>query len=369
VPPTERLDALNPIERAIYEGTVVADIGLRTALGTVITAAMLPWGLSGAPRHENRRLGLYRELAAEGDAERVFRPPPRVKVDVAAPGRIRLPARNREAEVLRFSSPFQALNPSVRREYARHSRNRIAYAQHWRHEDGPRPTLCVIHGFGASPYWLNSAFFAVPWFFGHGYDVLLYTMPFHGLRRGLFSPVNGSELFAHGVAHFNEAIIHAVHDFRVFLDHLEATGVEQVGLTGLSLGGYMTSLLAAIEPRLRFVIPNAAVTDVATLAESWFPPNLAMRTVARLRNLPLEDMRAAWAVHSPLTYAPVVPRERRMIIGGLGDRLAPPEQSERLWDHWDRPRIHWFVGNHVMHLSRGAYLREMRQFMGELGFG
>jgi hypothetical protein len=369
VPPTERLNALNPLERAVYEGTVLADIGLRTALGSVITAAMLPWGLSGAPRGENRRLDLYRELAGAADATEVFRAPQRVRVERARPGRVRIPVGNREAELLRFSSPYVAINPAVRRDYARHTRNRIAYAQHWRHEDGPRPTLCVIHGFGASPYWLNSAFFALPWFFGRGYDVLLYTMPFHGLRRGMFAPVNGTELFAHGLAHFNEAIIHAVHDFRAFLDHLEDTGVEQIGLTGLSLGGYMTALLAAVEPRLRFAIPNAAVTDVPTLTADWFPPNLALRGLARVRGLPYEEMQAALAVHSPLTYAPVVAHERRMIIGGLGDRLAPPEQSERLWEHWDQPRIHWFVGNHVMHLSRGAYLREMRQFMSALGFG
>ncbi|MEA2167733.1 MAG: hypothetical protein QOF76_1033 [Solirubrobacteraceae bacterium] len=368
MPPTERISQLNPIERAVYEGSVLADVALRTGLSSVITAAMLPWGVSNAPRTENRKLTFYRELAAEADAEKTFRAPPRVEVTSAGPRRVRLPFGQREAEMLRFPSPYQAINPAVRTAYGKHSRNRIAYAQHWRHDDGPRPTLCVIHGFGASPYWLNSAFFALPWFFGNGYDVLLYTMPFHGLRRGMFSPVNGTELFMHGVAHLNEAIIHAVHDFRVFVDHLERTGVEQVGLTGLSLGGYMTSLLAAVEPRLRFVIPNAAVTDMETLIAGWFPIDQVLGAVSSVRRLPRDQMQASLAVHSPLNYAPVVAKERRMIIGGLGDRLAPPEQSEQLWEHWDRPQIHWFVGNHIMHLSRGAYLKEMRRFMADLGF-
>jgi pimeloyl-ACP methyl ester carboxylesterase len=368
VPPTDRITDLDPLSRAVYETTVLADVALRTALGSVITGAMAPWGLTRNIKAENRRLGFYRDLAAEPDPERVFRTPPRVDVTTMRPGRITLPLQQRGAEVLRFASPYQAINPAVRAAYGRHSRNRIAYAQHWRHEDGPRPTLCVIHGFGASPYWLNSAFFALPWFFAHGYDVLLYTMPFHGLRRGMFAPLNGTELFAHGVCHLNEAIIHAVHDFRVFVDHLERTGVEQIGLTGLSLGGYMTALLAAVEPRLQFVIPNAAVTDMKSLIRTWFPTNQVISAVTKLRGLPREEIENALAVHSPMTYQPVVPKNRMMIIGGLGDRLAPPEQSERLWEHWDRPRIHWFVGNHVMHLSRGAYLREMRRFMAEADF-
>lgn len=369
MPPTGRIAALNPLERAVYESTVLADVALRTALGSVVTAAMLPWGLSNAALRENDKLGFYRELAASRDATKVFAPPEYTDVVTSRPGRIPLPGRQREAEMLRFDSPYVAINPAVRVAYGRHARNLTAYAQHWRHDDGPRPTLCVIHGFGASPYWLNSAFFALPWFFGHGYDVLLYTMPFHGLRRGLLAPVSGTGLFAHGAAHFNEAIIHAVHDFRIFVDHLERTGVEQVGLTGLSLGGYMTALLAAVDPRLRFAIPNAAVTDIKALSAGWFPTNVGMEAVSCARGLPHDEMLDALAVHCPLTYAPLLDKERLMIIGGLGDRLAPPEQSELLWEHWGRPRIHWFVGNHVMHLSRGAYLKEMRRFMGGLGFG
>ena len=37
---------------------------------------------------------------------------------------------------------------------------------------------------------------------------------------------------------------------------------------------------------------------------------------------------AAAMFHSPLNYPAVVPKDRRLIIAGLGDRLAPPEQAE-----------------------------------------
>jgi hypothetical protein len=41
---------------------------------------------------------------------------------------------------------------------------------------------------------------------------------------------------------------------------------------------------------------------------------------------------AATRYPSPLNYAPLVPKDRRLIIAGLGDRLAPPEQAELLWN-------------------------------------
>ena len=50
------------------------------------------------------------------------------------------------------------------------------------------------------------------------------------------------------------------------------------------------------------------------------------------------------------------------------DRLAPPEQAEILWNHWDRCAFHWFPGNHVLHVSQPDYLRRMTRFMADFMF-
>ena len=57
-----------------------------------------------------------------------------------------------------------------------------------------------------------------------------------------------------------------------------------------------------------------------------------------------------------------------LIIAGLGDRLAPPQQAEMLWRHWDRCDFHWFPGNHVLHVSQPDYLRRMTRFLGPVMF-
>ena len=58
---------------------------------------------------------------------------------------------------------------------------------------------------------------------------------------------------------------HAVHDFRIFMDYLESRGVNRIGVTGISLGGYTSALLATVEERLHFSIPNVPVVSLPDL--------------------------------------------------------------------------------------------------------
>jgi hypothetical protein len=39
-----------------------------------------------------------------------------------------------------------------------------------------------------------------------------------------------------------------------------------------------------------------------------------------------------------------------------------------LWEHWGRCRMHWYPGNHVLHLQRDQYLREVGRFLRTIGF-
>jgi pimeloyl-ACP methyl ester carboxylesterase len=365
-------DQLSLRTRAVVEASALADIGLRTLAASMVTASVLPLALSPKRlRDERAALEHYGALTEAADVERSF-PAPLGDHPVRARRVSPVPLRGQQGsvELLSFESRFRAVNPAMREAYAAHERNRIARAQHWRHTDGegPRPTLCVIHGFTASPYWVNSAFFSLPWFFHNGYDVLLFTLPFHGRRQSRRSPYSGHGTFAHGFANLNEAMAQAVHDFRVFTTYLLETSASQVGVTGLSLGGYTSALLAAVEDRLQLCVPNAPVTDFPAVMRSWHPAGEVLRGAMTLGRIPKEEVDQALRYSSPLTYEARVPKERRMIVAGLGDRLAPPEQSEWLWEHWDRCRMHWFPGNHVLHVNRVAYLREMRDLMAEVGF-
>jgi pimeloyl-ACP methyl ester carboxylesterase len=361
-------------QRLIVDSSALADIALRTGVASMVGAAMVPSVAAsllrpGTARAEADTLRFYADVAAAQDP-RVSFPAP------TAPPRISSRPANPVAEWtahgrvhnIRFRSSFEAVNPAMRERGRGYRRNNIVHAQHWRHDDGPHPTLCVIHGFMGSAYLFNGLFLSLPWFYRSGYDVLLYTLPFHGARAERFSPYSGYGFFANGFAGFAEAMAQAVHDFRSLVDYLEFTGVDKVAVTGISLGGFTSALLACVDDRLQAVIPNVPVVTPDRTVDEWFPANklVAFNRMASRIDRELESGATRYA--SPLNYPPLVPRERRLIITGLGDRLAPPEQAELLWEHWERCAFHWFPGNHLLHVSQPDYLRRMTRFLGPFMF-
>jgi len=360
-------------QKLIVDSSAVADLGLRTALASVIGAGMIPRMAASAIRSragdDPDALRFYADLAATKDPQQCFPAPSGPPLVSARPaGPVAQWVARGQVQNISFQSSYDAVYPGVRERRRGYVRNNVVHAQHWRHDDGPRPTLCVIHGFMGSPYLFNGLFFSLPWFFRTGYDVLLYTLPFHGPRAEKGSPYSGYGFFMDGIPGFAEAMAQAVHDFRSVLDYLEHTGVDRIALTGMSLGGYTSALIASVDDRIQAVIPNVPVVTPDRTVDEWFPANLLVKLGNRLAHIDQDLVAAAGQYHSPLNYVPLVPQDRRLIITGLGDRLAPPQQAELLWEHWDRCAFHWFPGNHILHVSQPDYLRRMTKFMSPFMF-
>lgn len=345
--------------------TAAADCVVRSGLGVLVSMGLLTsLGTKAGARREMERLSFYKKYADLADAQVVFTKPEkpqhiqrtRIRDLASEHGRVR-------REQLSFDSQYQPLCPQIAESYQRNRRNRVAHAQHWTHGDGPRPTLIFVHGIVASPYWLNSLAFCLPWFYKQGYDVVLYTLPFHGARRAWHEFYSGQGYLGGGIAGLNEAMRQAVHDVRILIDEVLDRGAPSVGISGFSLGGYVAALLATVDERLAFCIPNSPLVAPIDMALEWQPTGDLVRFLMRRHGFGVRDLRHGTAFHSPLTYKPAIDADRLMIIGGAGDRFTSPHLVNLLHENWRGSHLHWFPGNHVLHLQHRDYLKLMKRFM------
>lgn len=345
-------------------GSAMVDRVLSSGLGAMISGAMLPGILLGNDRLSQRKhLDFYAGLAEARDAQKVFAAPPSVAMEECPPPRLTRVPRGVSAVELCFDSPFKPLLKDLHAQYLQQSKNLRASALHWRHPGSPRPTMILVHGVLENWYTFNASFFSLKRFYDQGYDILLYTLPFHGRRAERWHPFSGYGLFSGGFAQLNEAILHAVSDLRVYFDYLLDRGAPSVGISGLSLGGYISALLAVVEPRLAFCIPNSPLVAPVDTMRGWQPTGRLLDLLNDYSGLSPLALRRGMAIHSPLSYQPVLDPERVMIIGGAGDRFTPPRFVRLLHAHWPESYLHWFPGNHMVHLGRAKYLDLMMRFM------
>jgi pimeloyl-ACP methyl ester carboxylesterase len=357
------IDRRYPLTTAFSAGLdMLTCTGLGATVGSLLAANMMMPGQNFA--RELAKLDLYATLAANGDVAASFQAPPaRVPVIETSTVFFGFQPFSIRTSLLSFDSPFEPVDKTIRGPYARMGGGGRAYAQYWSHRGGARKTLIFVHGFIADPYWFNARMFGLRKLYKQGYDILLVTLPFHGYRKAWFEPFSGFGYFSRGMGHINEAMLQAVLDLRIFVDYLLKRGAPHVGIAGYSLGGYMSAIMAAVEPRLSFAIPMCPVVSVVDAAMDWPSTRLLFGQFLRLTGLDLPDLRQATAVHSPLTYGPALPADRRLIMSASGDRLTTPRQIGLLRDHWAGSEMYWFPGNHLMHFERAKYQEHMRQFM------
>jgi len=361
-PDATEADAKHPFK---VRSTAVLDRMLRTGLGTAIALAMSPSLVTRErARTELDRLGFYADLADRGDVDAVFSPAPRdVEVRSRYGSRYEWQPRGFAVRQLSFETPYVPLHPDLRSDWAAHQRNRVVQAQHWLHPEGPRPTLVFVHGYIMDSHFANSWGFSLPWLYKMGYDILMPTLPFHGSRREKGQPFSGFGFLSGGLAHMNESMLQAIQELRVWLDYLFNQGAPQVGISGLSLGGYLSAIMATVDPRLAFCIPNSPVIAPVDMAMEWQPIRPLLKVAMRRDRVSVRELRHGMALHSPLSYPPRIDPRRILIIGGAGDRVTPPRFMHLLHQHWTGSGLRWFPGNHIVHLHQAKYLRLMQRFM------
>jgi hypothetical protein len=242
-----------------------------------------------------------------------------------------------------FESGYEpAEDEPARARWLGYRPNRTAWARVLRAGAADRPWLVCFHGYQMGWAFTDVAAFQRLW---RRYDlnVVMPVLPLHGPRK--IGRRSGDGFLDGDVLNSVHAEAQAMWDARRILSWLRAQGTPGIGVFGLSLGGYNAALLAALDADLACAIPGIPATDFSRLMWRHGAP-LELRSVEHhgmQRAIAQEVLR----VVSPLELEPRVPKEHRAIFAGTADRLVPPDQAHDLWEHWGRPRIHWYQGAHV----------------------
>jgi len=257
------------------------------------------------------------------------------------------PFRGVPLERFRFDSDFEPhADEPGRDRWLNYPKVNEAAGWILRHGDGQdRPWIFVINGYRTGDLGTDLMSFRVKHLHNDlGLNVANVTLPLHGPRS--LGRTSGARVLNSGAMNTVHTIAHGAWDIRRVLAWLRTEmGAEQIGLSGISLGGYMVSLMSCLDDDLACVIAGVPESDLVRGMRRHIDPYLP--PFYEQWGLSWGPLERVFTPVSPLAMESKVPHDRRYIYAGLLDRWVRPGNVKTLWEHWDQPSIHWYQGSHL----------------------
>ncbi|MDX2037304.1 MAG: alpha/beta hydrolase family protein [Isosphaeraceae bacterium] len=274
----------------------------------------------------------FEPTAAEADVPELFRLPPARFTYEMEP---RLETPRYRVFAVRFPSPV--VTPVAE--------NNIVHADYFEPKGGgKRPAVVVLHILGAD---FALARYLAARLADRGVASLFVKLPYYGERR----PKGGDQRFLSAdIERSVGSMRQGVLDVRRGLAWLAArpeVDANALGVTGISLGGIISSLAAAAEPRVAraaFLLAGGGLDDILwnmpepqarRYRDAWIQAGKTREDFAKLTR-PLD----------PLTHAHRLAGKRLMMIAGTIDDVIPPTAASALWKAAGEPPITWYECGH-----------------------
>jgi dienelactone hydrolase len=222
--------------------------------------------------------------------------------------------------------------------------NNTVHADYYRpHGAGPFPTVILLDILDGSQTvcQVQAAILAK-----NQIAALHVQMPYYGPRR---PPGEQIRLLSPAVEESIENIRQTVLDVRraaAWLASRPDVDRDRLAIMGTSLGSFMASLSAAMEPRLgRAVI----ILGGGNLVDAYWddPRATPYRKAYEESGGTKEKLQAIIAPVDPITYAEQLKQRKLLFLAAKRDDIVPPKAAESLWQATGKQKIVWYDATHV----------------------
>ena len=316
-------------------------------------------GFRGASENTVEDLGPYLDVGVS----ELF-PAPVVPRDMVRT-RPRIALGPRVTETLRWHSQHTVLCPHYRARHANEYLVNQRVVGRWIHprKGERRRALIYVHGWLEPGPWVEEAAFLPRLHDELETDVLHIQLPFHGSRNPRSALFHGEFFWSADLVRSLEAVRQSALDVRTLMAWLRSRGYTEVGVTGLSLGGSITMLLACVSPTPDYIVP---IISHLQLREAVEDAPILWRMKRDLERFGIDrNERARLFERLGLgSFVPVLARERQLWVPARDDQYITAPLVDRQWRAWGEPPIEWVPGGHMtfpLHVTR--ILARMKSFL------
>lgn len=257
-------------------------------------------------------------------------------------------AGSRVTETLSWTSAHEPLCQKYGRRHRHEYRKNLTAWARWMHPRGGqrKSLLLYVHGWLEPGSWVEEATLMPSWFKNLGVDVAHVQLPFHGRRGPRGQLFHGEWFWTADLVRSLEAVRQAVMDVRSAVAHFRSIGYEEIGVTGLSLGGSITMLLACVSPTPDYVVPMIAHLKLAHAVEE---AGILWRMKSDLDRMGVnkEKRRDLFSRVAIGQAKPVLDPKQQLWIAAEEDAYLRADLVREQAEEWGKPEVLWIKGGHM----------------------
>jgi dienelactone hydrolase len=181
-----------------------------------------------------------------------------------------------------------------------------------------------------------------------GVAALFVKLPYYGERRPAGGGLNSKRFLSSDIERTVTAMRQGICDVRraaCWLRSRPEVDGRRLGVAGISLGGIVSAVAAAVDPAIQEGAFLLAGGDLSRIL--WEMPEAAsFRAWWTASGRTLPDLKALTDPFDPLRYAHRLSGKRVFMMAGLVDEVIPPASTRALWEAAGRPPIRWYDCGH-----------------------
>ncbi len=169
-----------------------------------------------------------------------------------------------------------------------------------------------------------------------GYNIFTFELPHHFSRESKTSLYNGELMVTTDIDSTLLSIKQSITDLRSFIQYLKSKN-NKVVLIGISLGGFFANLTAVLEEKIDVLISVMYANSIPFCVWKSIPGKYIKQDF-EAHGYTFEKLKDYWSIMVPSNFKPAIPKEKILLISGIYDKYVLMEDTNLLWEAWDKPK-------------------------------
>ncbi|MED1741076.1 alpha/beta hydrolase family protein [Bacillus swezeyi] len=212
--------------------------------------------------------------------------------------------------------------------------------------DIDKPNVIFVHG------WRMDSYDRIKNIFHHrimndlGWNMYYYSLPYHFEREPEHSLYSGELMISANIDRTVESTRQAIVDLRAFIHWIKANKTGPVILVGVSLGGWITNLMATLESQIDVVVSIFYANRLSYSIWNTIPGKF-IREELEQHGVTYEDLIRYWEITDPSQAMPKVNKDNILLISAKHDQYIHIEDADCLWERWGKPKRYLYNCGHA----------------------